>query len=318
MEKNMDRTLYIEKEQTLRACILDYFAGYIHELEINDEPDREIVELSGEEVERMSDKLVLLPHEARCVLFGEYCFDMSFNDMREMYELTDPKGLSVWYKRMLSNLAGLSKVQKIADASLKRISDAALEKYMALAEKRANDESLTKAPMKPQKMVVRFAKYVAAAAAVFVIGFTSMMTVNAEFREKVVDWVAETFSEFSIFNTSSEIELSMDDLLKYTPEYIPDKYEYIDTVDMGDGVTYMYADDTGNVLSIFITMPGDGWMVDTEGMDVRETIYDGNDAYYYYGDGEARFIFSKDGYPMYILGDLDFEECILIANGIKK
>lgn len=317
MEKNMDRTLFMEKEQTLRACILDCFAGYIHELEINDEPDREIVELSDEEVERMSDKLVLLPHEARCILFGEYCFDMAFDDMREMYELTDPKGLSVWYKRMLSNLAGLSKEQIIADASLKRISDAALEKYTALAEKRANDESPTKASMKPQKMVVRFVKYVAAAAAVLAIGFTSMMTVNAEFREKVVNWVAETFVEFSIFNSSSEMELSMEDLLKHTPEYIPDKYEYIDKVEMGDGVTYMYADNTGSALSIFITIPGDGWMVDTEGMDVRETVYDGNDAYYYYGDGEARFIFSKDGYPMYILGDLDFEECIEIANGIK-
>ena len=112
--------------------------------------------------------------------------------------------------------------------------------------------------------------------------------------------------------------VSLEDLRMYRPMYVPEDYRPDEAYEIEDGIAFDYIDSRGNLLTILITMPGEGWLIDTEGMDVSEGEYGGEAAFYYYNEDESRYIFSKDGYPMYIIGSLSYDECIKIANEIKK
>ena len=224
----------------------------------------------------------------------------------------------MWYKRLLANLADLEKNQFIADDSMQEICNKALEQYTSKFEREANQRNTVKLSFLRRNGNTIITKAVAAAAIILSVTFVGTVTVNADFRERVINWFIESFVDFSLFNTESEHELSIDEMKLYHPEYVPDRYRLTETYEIDNGVSFDYTDERGNMLIILITMPGDGLMVDTEGLDMTELEYGGDTAYYFYNKNESRFVFSKDGYPMYIIGNLDLDECVTIADGIKK
>ena len=308
----------ITDDRLIRTCINDYFDHRMRELSFSTYEVDNHVELSTENISRLCEKLLLLPHEARYVLFGEYCFNMTFEAIHEMFGIDEPHGLSLWYKRLLSNLVGLKKDQMIGDTSMRQICLKALDEY---TEKLERDAEFTKeriVPFRKRRSVAKVSKIVAAAAVILVFSVVGTTTVNANFRERIVNWFTETYAKFNLFNTSSEVEPSLDEIRLFIPGYIPVDYTFVETYEIGDGVSFDYVDDDGNELVILITMPSDGWMIDTEGMDVLEMEYGGEAAFYFNNANESRFIFSKGGYPMYIMGNLGIEECIKIADEIKK
>ena len=308
----------IADDRLLRTYINDYFDHRIRELSFSTYDVDNHVELSTENISRLCEKLLLLPHEARYVLFGEFCFNMTFEAIHEMFGIDEPRGLSLWYRRLLSNLVGLNKDQMIGDTSMRQICLEALDKYTKKLER---DEEYAKdriVPFRKRRNVAKISNIVAAAAVIIALSFVGTITVNANFRERVVNWFVENFGEFSLFDSKTEKEQSIDEMKRYHPGYIPDEYKLTETYEIDGGISFDYSDENGNVLIILITMPGNGWMVDTEGMDVIELEYGGDIAYYYSDKKESRFVFSKDGYPVYILGNIDLDECIEIANEIKK
>lgn len=310
-----------KKSSRLQECINEYFDSLFSDLNTKSFEDLESnksVNLSSEEQERICEKLLLLPDDARYLMFGEYCFNMAFDDIGDMFDITEPKGLSIWYKRMLSNMAGLDSDKEISDESLRLVSRNALEKYIEKIEAEANKGKIIKVSSRTRHYMQAFAKVIAAAVVIFAIGFTTTFTVNAEFREQVVNWFVETFQEFSIFNTSTDNETSLEELKLYEPGYMPDGYSYVDRMEMEDGVNFIYANEEGSIANILITMPSDNWMVNTEEMEFEKLDHNGTEAFFYNGEEGANFIFSKEGYPMYIMGITKIEECIQIADGIKK
>lgn len=52
----------------------------------------------------------------------------------------------------------------------------------------------------------RFGKAVAVAAITITLLFSTAMVANAQFREKVIAWVVETFEKYSIFELQSDGE----------------------------------------------------------------------------------------------------------------
>ena len=188
----------------LRNQINLYFDNKMHELSVEKGEQPEGIDLSQREMSRICDKLLLLPHEARYVLFGEYCFNMPFDEIYKVFNINDPQGLSVWYKRLLSRLAGLDNSQNISDASMKQICADALELYASKLEREAYQGKSQSAISVRTGKVAPFVKTIAAAAAMFIIAFVSTISVSAEFRERVVNWFIGTFSEYSRFDAISE------------------------------------------------------------------------------------------------------------------
>ena len=110
----------------------------------------------------------------------------------------------------------------------------------------------------------------------------------------------------------------MEKLIRYQPEYIPERYVFIEKTETLEGVIYRYVEQDISTLFLIIKMPDSEVALDTEGMDVLNTTFDGEEAFYYSGDHESVFAFSKDGYAMYIRGDVTQDECVQIAQNIKK
>ena len=67
------------------------------------------------------------------------------------------------------------------------------------------------------------------------------MVASAQFREKVIAWVVETFEKYSIFELQSDGENTQSDLQSYKPTYLPDGAELKNTVEQPEMLAYEYA-----------------------------------------------------------------------------
>ena len=68
----------------------------------------------------------------------------------------------------------------------------------------------------------KIGKAVAVAVITLTLLFSTCMVANAQFREKVIAWVIETFEKYSIFELKSDGENAQLDLMAYKATYIPD------------------------------------------------------------------------------------------------
>ncbi|EKC72345.1 conserved hypothetical protein, membrane or secreted [human gut metagenome] len=88
----------------------------------------------------------------------------------------------------------------------------------------------------------RFGKAVAVAAITITLLFSTAMVANAQFREKVIAWVVETFEKYSSFELQSDGENTQPDLQSYKPTYLPDGAELKNTVELPEFYGYVVTD----------------------------------------------------------------------------
>ena len=296
-----------------------YFEELFETLESYQETEYAERELSDEEVNALSMQILSLSDTGRELFYGKYCFLMSDEAMHVMFGTTYPTGRLRYYKAIISSPYNLLDGEVISERSFKKAAGIALDMDMEMIEKEADAQKIVSLPRGARRVILKISKGVAAAIVLFAVGFTTAMTVNAEFREKVVNWFVETFAEFSIFNTTSEKEITIEDLRTYHPTYIPERYQYIDTVESSAGITYTYADEEGNILYIDFSFSKIDVGINTEKMEIRKLDYRGEDAYMMF-DGENRgtFAFVLEGTPVYIGGMMEENEAMAIADGIEK
>ena len=98
---------------------------------------------------------------------------------------------------------GLSSEQVISDASLNHACKIAMKDYLRTELK---EDSAASSAEKSRTYIVfrRFGKAVAVAAITITLLFSTAMVANAQFREKVIAWVVETFEKYSIFELQSD------------------------------------------------------------------------------------------------------------------
>ena len=65
-------------------------------------------------------------------------------------------------------------------------------------------------------------KTVAVAAITLTLLFSTCMVANAQFRERVISWVIETFEKYSIFELHGDELDELQDLTEYQAGYLPD------------------------------------------------------------------------------------------------
>ena len=136
MKEQMQNVNIQGADEDIIEFVKSYYAYESEKKETHQETKISSVNLTPELQKRLADKLTMLPHEARCVLFGQYCFHMTFFDIHETYGINKPEEVSDWYKRVLAKLAGLNGKQRISEESFAKICDEAMARYI---KKKEND-----------------------------------------------------------------------------------------------------------------------------------------------------------------------------------
>lgn len=170
-----------------------------------------------------------------------------------------------------------------------------------------------------QKPLNNIGKRIAVIALICVIGFSSVIAVNAEMRRKVFDWIVETFPQFSIFSTQNADEKdSVEELKTYTITYIPIGFKLSNTLVGKSMIVYEYINDNGTTISATFKLPDSISYMDTENTEINQFIYKDNIAYWWKTDGFTYLVWQQDRYQCNITAELCFDEVLKIANSVKK
>ena len=209
-------------------------ASFEKDIEIRAAADNDAyscVDLPKVKIRELSEKILRLPHQGIALLFSRYCFRLSPQETEKLFQIKNAKGRFRFYRELLSSSMGLNSEQVISDASLNHACKIAMKDYLRTELK---EDSAASSAGKSRTHIVfrRFGKAVAVAAITITLLFSTAMVANAQFREKVIAWVVETFEKYSIFELQSDGENTQPDLRSYKPTYLPDGAELQNTVEL--------------------------------------------------------------------------------------
>lgn len=197
-------------------------------------------DLPKAKIQELSEKILYLPHQGIVLLFSRYCFRLSPKEAEKFFQLENAKGRFRFYRELLSSNMGFSSAQVISDDSLNQACRIAMKTYLRMELK--EDPAANGAGKRRTHIAFRrFGKAVAVAAITITLLFSTAMVANAQFREKVIAWVVETFEKYSSFELQSDRENAQTGLQNYKPTYLPDGSELLDTVEQSEMIVYEFA-----------------------------------------------------------------------------
>lgn len=275
------------------------------------------VDLPKAKIQELSEKILRLPHQGIVLLFSRYCFRLSPKETEKFFQLENAKGRFRFYRELLSSNMGFSSAQVISDDSLNQACRIAMKTYLRMELK--EDPAANSAGKRRTHIAFRrFGKAVAVAAITITLLFSTAMVANAQFREKVIAWVVETFEKYSIFELQSDGENTQPDLQSYKPTYIPDGAELQNTVEVPEFISYKYEIGSSDYFIIQLSQSDIRIYVDAENADIEPLNKDGVTGYYFKKDGLNYVCFERDGCSFSVYGSLNSDELIKIAAGIAK
>lgn len=275
------------------------------------------VDLPQARIRELSDKILLLPHHGIVLLFSRYCFRLSPEETEMFFQLKNAKGQFCFYSELLSSCMGLAENQMISDASFSKACKAALKNYLRAELK----EGIFDKTYKRSKLSVpprKIGKAVAVAVITLTLLFSTCMVANAQFREKVIAWVIETFEKYSVFELRSDGETERSDLHSYKPTYLPEGAELMETIEQTVFIGYKYIIGGSESFSIWIGQTDIRIYTDAENADIEPLDRDGVTGYFFRKDDLKYMCFERDGCFFSVYGSLDMEELIKIAAGITR
>ncbi len=295
-------------------------ASFEKDIEVRAADDNEAyscVDLPKAKIRELSEKILHLPHQGIALLFSRYCFRLSPQETEKFFHIKNAKGRFRFYRELLSSSMGLSSEQVISDASLNHACKIAMKDYLRMELK---EDSAANSVGKSRTHIVfrRFGKAVAVAAITITLLFSTAMVANAQFREKVIAWVVETFEKYSIFELQSDGENAQPDLQSYKPAYLPDGAELQNTVELPEFIIYKYKIGNSDYFNIQLSQSDSRTYVDTESADIETLDMNGVTGYFFKKDGLNYVCFERDGAFFSVYGSLDVDELIKIAAGITK
>ena len=263
-------------------------------------------DLSLSQVNELSGKILLLPQQAVTLLLSRYCFRLSPEETEKLFGLENAKGRFRFYRQLLSSSMGLEDGCVIADDSIEKACQIAMKDYLHTELEESG---------RPHKVRKRFWKTVAVAAITAALLLTTCMAASAQFRERVVSWVVETFEEFSIFEVHGG---ERQDLTAYHATYLPDGAVLDDTTEQPELIAYEYTVVEKADLHIIISQSDTRTSLDTEGAEVTPFDKGGMTGYFITKDDVSYICFERDGCFFAVLGSIDTDELWKIAAGIEK
>ena len=165
-------------------------------------------------------------------------------------------------------------------------------------------------------------KTVAVAAITLTLLFSTCMVANAQFRERVISWVIETFEKYSIFELHGDELDELQDLTEYQAGYLPDGAILQDTTKQPNTepgiVLYEYAINEAESFEIMITQSDNRVYFDTENTKIEPFDKGGVTGYFFQKDGMSYICFERDGCFFSVYGTADADELLKVAAGITK
>ena len=284
-------------------------------------PQTEIV-LTEEEISKLAERILALPHELRDALFAHYYFGLNANETARLFNLDNPKGKLNYARRLLSLDT------KINDNSLNTAVEIAVKhytttennlfvvpKYSNRFRRRLRDIDAVQAT---RSMLNTIMHRVAVVLLVFAIGFSTALVVDADFREDFFNWLIETFPAFSIFyENSNENNI----LYNFSHEdieigYVPTSYKLDHYDDFYNKVVYLYSSEQLGDLIISFSIK-DPFYVNTEGIIINEVIINNAPAFWWERNSRTYLVWKHNSFSCNISAKISAEEAIKIAEHIK-
>lgn len=263
-------------------------------------------DLSLSQVNELGGKILLLPQQAVTLLLSRYCFRLSPEKTEKLFGLENAKGRFRFYRQLLSSSMGLPENCVIADDPLEKACKIAMKDYLHTEFEESS---------RTHKVRKRFWKTVAVAAVTAALLFTTCMAASAQFRERVVSWMVETFEEFSIFEVHGG---ERQDLTAYHATYLPDGAVLDDTTEQPELILYEYSVIEEADLRILVSQSDTRVMLDTEDAEVTPFDKGGMTGYFIMKDDVSFVCFERDGCFFAVFGSIDADELWKIAAGIEK
>ena len=232
------------------------------------------VDLPKAKIRELSEKILHLPHQGITLLFSRYCFRLSPQETEKLFQIKNAKGRFRFYRDLLSSSMGLDSEQVVSDASLNHACKIAMKDYLRTELK---EDSAASSAEKSRTYIVfrRFGKAVAVAAITITLLFSTAMVANAQFREKVIAWVVETFEKYSIFELQSDGENTQPDLQSYKPTYLPNGAELKNTVEQPEMIVYEYVINESSYFNILLSKADARIYADAENTKIESFDKDG-------------------------------------------
>ena len=183
---------------------------------------------------------------------------------------------------------------------------------------------------KMQKLLVRakhpiryqVVRYVAAVLLAIIMLFGTVLAVSPEVRATVFGWVRSTFYEYFEYEKENTDVLIQDE---YELAVVPDGYKELNVIKRTDGIMYVFADNSGNILQ-FAYAYGDraeSVFVDVSNYHQYSDYVHGipADIYIAIKENETSVIAWKDANTnvlFYICAEADQTELIAIAETVQK
>ena len=200
-------------------------------------------DMDGEEflLEAASRKVLALPFPEQAVFLLYYGFHMNDSQISEVLALPYAHGMRIGMLNTLQAWASTPEVfqdpeaiSKACKIAIKRLTDEVnMQPDILHAYSRHFRKQLRKvrAAQKPVDYLLRGASRAAAVLLAVSIGFSTAMVTNAEFREKILEWIVETYPKYSKIRLDGVQDRSASDraseLASFQITYIPDGYKLV-------------------------------------------------------------------------------------------
>lgn len=288
--------------------------------------------LTDEQVDQLAMKIGLLPLEYRNILFFRYCFNNPPSKTEKILEIENVIGKLCYIQKMLSTFMGL-KNSWIDDNSMKKACEIALiedtkDYDNTLALHKPNYSKTFRRKLKdikikqnPNNIFMLIAKRVAIFILICILSFSAVLVVNAEAREKVFGWAIEVLEKFNIFIPQYIDENNNSvDLTSLKINYILTGFELMDIHKGRNMLIYSYSADSNQEFDIklFASSGENKSYYDTEGVEIEEIIFKGSQAYMWQADEITYLIWYQDGIECHIVGNLNKDEILKVAENISK
>lgn len=282
---------------------------------------RSYVDLSYAQIQTLSEKILSLPHEGIVLLLSRFCFHLSPEEAENFFQLKNAKGRFRFYQELLSSCMGVNTEQMISDDAFGSACHIALKEYLH-NELEADTDDKTAGNSRTHIVFRKVWKTVAVAAITLTLLFSTVMVANAQFRERVISWVIETFEKYSIFELHGDELDEPQDLTEYQAGYLPDGAMLKNTTELpgepSGFLLYEYAIGKSENFSIVVSQSDSRIYLDTENAKIEPFDKDGVTGYFFQKDGMSYICFERDGCFFSVYGSIDTDELVKIAASITK
>lgn len=297
-----------------------------------DEDNIQYQSLSELQIGQLAKKIRSMPMEHQNILFLWYCFDQESYEIEELLGITQVEEMLKYMNKLLSRRMGL-KDSWIDDESMEE----ACRHYFIQMMKEFHDMKVVGIPKysrefreklkgirirkSPATLSSIISKRVAAAVLISALGFSTLLAVNGEAREKFFGWVIEVFPEFSIFDRKGDREHSdPTNLEKFYFSYIPSGYWLEDTRMGANMKIYGYENKNKDklVIQLLISPEGSKTFINTEGIEAEEIVVRDLQAYIIENGTSISLIWHEDGVEFLVSCTLSREEIVKIAENLVK